>query len=523
MNTTTRAGRREWIGLAVLALPTLLLALDFSVLYLALPFLGADLQASGVQLLWISDIYGFLVAGFLVTMGTLGDRIGRRRLLLTGAAAFAALSVVAAYSTSAEMLIMARALLGIVGATIMPSTLALISNMFRDARQRATAISLWATCLLGGVAIGPVVGGVLLGSFWWGSAFLIGVPVMLVLLVAGPVLLPEYRSPGGGRLDPVSVGLSLAAILPFIYGLKELAKGDAGTSALAGLVVGAVAGVAFVRRQRRLPTPLLDLRLFADRSFGAALGILLLGAMISGGIGFLFTQYLQLVEGLSPLAAGLWLLPYIASMIAGSLLCPLVARRVRPGYVIAGGLGISAIGFLLLTQVPAVGGLPLSVAGLVVVFFGIAPTWVLGTDLVVGTAPPERAGSASALSETSSEFGVAFGVAVLGTIGTAVYRLSVAGDLPAGAFPPGTVDAAEDSLVSATAVAAQLPEPLGGTLLGTAREAFTSGFNVAAAVGVPAAIGLAVLAVVLLRHVRPAGAAAEHRDPEPGTVPAPSA
>jgi DHA2 family multidrug resistance protein-like MFS transporter len=508
MEKNIKAGRREWVGLAVLSLPTLLLALDFSVLYLALPSLGADLHASGVQLLWISDIYGFLVAGFLVTMGTLGDRIGRRRLLLTGAAGFAALSVVAAYSTSAEMLIVVRGLLGIVGATIMPSTLALISNMFRDGRQRATAISLWATCLLGGVAIGPVVGGVLLESFWWGSAFLLGVPVMLVLLVAGPALLPEYRNADRGRLDPASVALSLAAILPFVYGLKELAKSGAGTPALLGLAAGAVFGVAFVRRQRRLASPLLDLRLFADRAFGAALGILLLGATVSGGIGFLFTQYLQLVEGLSPLRAGIWLMPYILGMIVGALLCPVVARRVAPGYVIAGGLGLSAFGFLLLTQVPATGGRPLAVVGLIVVFFGISPTWVLGTDLVVGSAPPERAGSASALSETSSEFGVALGVAVLGSIGAAVYHSNAVDSVPAGALPAGVADAARDSLVGATAAAAQLPDQLGATLLGAARDAFTSGFNVAAAVAVPAALALAVLAATLLRHVRPSGAAA---------------
>jgi DHA2 family multidrug resistance protein-like MFS transporter len=523
MQKITKAGRREWIGLAVLSLPTLLLALDFSVLYLALPSLGADLHANGVQLLWISDIYGFLVAGFLVTMGTLGDRIGRRRLLLTGAAGFAALSVVAAYSTSAEMLIVVRGLLGIVGATIMPSTLALISNMFRDSRQRATAISLWATCLLGGVAVGPVVGGVLLESFWWGSAFLLGVPVMLVLLVVGPALLPEYRNADRGRLDPASVALSLAAILPFVYGLKELAKSGADTAALLGLVAGAVFGVAFVRRQRRLASPLLDLRLFADRAFGAALGILLLGATVSGGIGFLFTQYLQLVEGLSPLRAGVWLMPYILGMIVGSLLCPVVARRVAPGYVIAGGLGLAALGFLLLTQVPATGGRPLAVIGLMVVFFGIAPTWVLGTDLVVGSAPPERAGSASALSETSSEFGVALGVAVLGSIGAAVYRSSAVDSVPAGALPSGAADAARDSIVGATAAAAQLPDQLGATVLDAARDAFTSGFNVAAAVAAPAALGLAVLALALLRHVRPSGAAAATEEPpaQPATAPSP--
>ncbi len=219
--TAIGAGRREWIGLAVLTLPTLLLALDESVLFLALPRLGSDLAPSSAQLLWIMDIYGFMIAGFLVTMGTLGDRIGRRRLLLLGAAGFGVASVVAAYSTSPEMLIVTRALLGIAGATLMPSTLALISNMFRDPQQRSLAIGGWMAAFTGGFMIGPLIGGTLLEHFWWGSVFLMGVPVMALLLAVGPVLLPEYRAAEAGRLDLVSVALSLAAILPVIYGLKQ--------------------------------------------------------------------------------------------------------------------------------------------------------------------------------------------------------------------------------------------------------------------------------------------------------------
>ncbi len=215
------AGRREWIGLAVLALPTLLASLDMSVLFLALPHLSADLGANSSQQLWILDIYGFMLAGFLVTMGTLGDRIGRRRLLMFGATAFGLASIVAAWSTSAEMLILARAALGIAGATLMPSTLALIRNMFHDARQRGVAIAVWMSCFMVGTAIGPLIGGVMLSMFWWGSVFLLAVPVMVILLVAAPTLLPEYRDAAAGRVDLTSVVLSLAAILPVIYGLKE--------------------------------------------------------------------------------------------------------------------------------------------------------------------------------------------------------------------------------------------------------------------------------------------------------------
>ena len=213
----TRAGRREWLGLGVLALPTLLLSLDMSVLYLALPHLAADLRPTGGQLLWIMDVYGFMIAGFLITMGTLGDRIGRRRLLMIGAAVFGLASVAAAFSTSAGALIATRALMGVAGATLMPSTLALISNMFTDPRQRAVAISVWTSCFMGGTTIGPVVGGLFLQWFWWGSVFLLGVPVMALLMVCGPLLLPEYRSSGSGRLDPLSVALSLGALLPVVY------------------------------------------------------------------------------------------------------------------------------------------------------------------------------------------------------------------------------------------------------------------------------------------------------------------
>jgi DHA2 family multidrug resistance protein-like MFS transporter len=303
-----QAGRREWIGLAVLALPTLLLSVDIGVLYLALPHLSADLGADSTQQLWILDIYSFMLAGFLVTMGTLGDRFGRR-LLLIGGASFGVASVIAAYSTSAEMLIASRALLGIAGATLMPSTMALIRNMFHNPGQMGLAIGVWFSCFVGGMTLGPLVGGVLLEHFWWGSAFLLGVPFMVLLLVTGPMLLPEFRDAGAGRLDPTSVVLSLAAILPVIYGLKELARNGGQPLPVASVVVGLVVGVVFVQRQRALTSPLLDLRLFASCTFSSALSIMLLGGVVMAGISLLSTMYMQMVHGLSPLDAGLWLYP----------------------------------------------------------------------------------------------------------------------------------------------------------------------------------------------------------------------
>src|ERR671919_1014833 len=257
-----RAGRREWIGLAVIALPCLLYAMDLTVLHLAVPRLSADLRPSSAQLLWIIDIYGFLVAGWLITMGTLGDRIGRRRLLMLGAAAFGAASVLAALSTSPEMLIAARALLGVAGATLAPSTLSLIFNMFADQRQRTLAIGVWAASFSAGAGIGPLLGGVLLESFWWGSVFLLAVPVMVLLLVLGPLVLPEYRDPDAGRLDLVSVFLSLVAVLAVIFGFKQIAQDGVGWLAMSTIIGGVAVGVVFVRRQLRLADPMIDLRLF---------------------------------------------------------------------------------------------------------------------------------------------------------------------------------------------------------------------------------------------------------------------
>ncbi|WP_431040513.1 MFS transporter [Streptomyces sp. P1-3] len=502
------AGPREWLGLAVLALPTLLLAMDATVLYLAVPHLSAALQPSGSELLWIADIYGFMIAGFLVTMGTLGDRIGRRKLLMIGAAAFGAASALAAYSTSPQMLIAARALLGIAGATLMPSTLALITNMFRDPRQRGTAIGVWVTCFSAGVALGPVLGGLLLQAFWWGSVFLLGVPVMILLLVTAPVLLPEYRDTRAGRLDPTSVVLSLAAILPIIYGIKELAKDGLAALPVAALTGGLLLGVLFVHRQSRLASPLLDVTLFRNRSFSAALGIQLLSITAMGGVYLFITQYTQLVEGLSPLKAGLWLLPAAGALILASALTPALARKVPAAYVIGASLAISAVGYLVLTQVDSVSGLPVLVTGFVIVYMGISPMFVLGTDLIVGAAPPEKAGSAAAMSETSTEFGVALGVAVLGTVGTAVYRDRMTGTVPS-EIPAPEAESARASLPDAMATVDGLPDRLHDVLLDPARAAFTHGLNIISGISALLVAALAVLAVSLLPRARPGHATTE--------------
>jgi DHA2 family multidrug resistance protein-like MFS transporter len=505
-STPSLAGRREWIGLAVLALPTLLLALDISVLYLALPHLSADLQPSSTQQLWIMDIYGFMIAGFLVTMGTLGDRIGRRRLLMIGGTAFAIASILAAYSSSAPMLIAMRALLGIAGATLMPSTLALISNMFRDPTQRGQAIAIWMSCFMVGTIIGPLVGGVLLEQFWWGAAFLLGVPVMGLLLVTAPVLLPEYRAPNAGRLDLASVALSLGTILPIIYGLKEFAKYGLQGPSLVAVVIGLALGLVFVRRQRTLADPLLDLNLFRNRAFSVALASMLSSGIIMSGTFLFVTLYLQMVAGLPPLQAGLWLVPQSLAMIAGSMLAPAFAKRLGPVYVMAGGLAVAAFGLVLLTQLGTTNGLPLLVVANLVIVFGMGPLGVLCTELVVGSAPPEKAGSAASMSESSAEFGIALGVATLGSLGTTIYRAQLAITIPSG-LPADAAEAARESITGAAIVSEGLPALLGPALLAATREAFTSGLNVVTGAGAALFAVLAILIVIQLRHVHPAGEA----------------
>ena len=505
----TRATRREWLGLAVLALPTLLLSLDVSVLYLALPHLSIDLGATGTEQLWILDIYSFMLAGFLVTMGTLGDRVGRRRLLLIGAAAFGLTSVVAAYATSPGLLIAARALLGVSGATLMPSTMALIRNMFRDPKQMAAAIGIWFTCFIGGMTVGPLVGGALLSTFWWGSAFLLGVPFMALLLAVGPVLLPEYRDTSAGRLDPTSVALSLAAILPVIYGLKEMAREGLGFLPTVAVVAGVVVGVVFVRRQARLASPLLDLRLFANRSFRRAMATMLATGVVMAGVTLVSVLYLQAVRGLSPLQTGLWLIPQNVAMAAGMMATPVLARRIRPAHLTACGLVVAALGLLVLAGTGAAGGVATVVVGVTLASVGISPAMALTMNLVLGSTPPEKAGSAASISETSGEFGIAVGIASLGSLAAVAYRADLA--VPSGT-PVAAADAARRGITEAIAAARNLPDPLGADLLDAARDAFVTGLAGVAGVGAAIFVGLAVVAAYAFRHMPATGPA--HASPE---------
>ncbi|MDR7095222.1 MFS transporter [Hydrogenophaga laconesensis] len=492
-----RATRREWVALGVIALPCLVYAMDLTVLNLALPAISADLRPTASQLLWIVDIYGFMVAGLLITMGTLGDKLGRRRLLMVGAAAFAAASVAAALSTSAHALIATRALLGVAGATLAPSTLSLISNMFRDERERRVAIGIWISSYSVGGSIGPLVGGVILQYFAWPAIFWAAVPVMLLLLALGPFLLPEYRDPEAGRLDFVSVALSLAAVLGGVFALKQAAEGQLGATTWMVAAAGLAAGVAFVRRQRRIDYPLLDLQLFGQPRFAAAICTYALTSFAMFGVYIFISQHLQLVLGLSPLVAGLCTVPWALSFVVGSMLTPAIAQRHTAPTTMVSGLAVAAIGFAGVTLVDGPHGLVALIVGMTLMGIGMAPVFTLGNDIVISAAPPERAGAASALSETSAELSGALGIAVFGSLATSLYRAGMAGQLPAD-LPAGAV-AEASTLGGALIVAAGLPAPLADALRTAARAAFVDGLQAAAVVGTGIMVVSGLLAWRMLR------------------------
>jgi DHA2 family multidrug resistance protein-like MFS transporter len=372
--------------------------------------------------------------------------------------------------------------------------------MFPDARQRTTAIGIWITSYSVGGVIGPLVGGVLLQAFWWGSVFLIAVPVMALLLIVGPRLLPEYRDPDAGRLDLLSAAMSLTAVLAVIFGLKRIAQDGVTLVPVLVIVAGVALGLVFVRRQLRLPDPLLDLRLFRMRAFSAALATYGTSILVLFG-GFLYLpQYLQLVLGLPPLRAGLWTLPWAFAFVAGSMLAPIVVQRIRPAFVMAGGLAASAVGFAMFTRLDTSTSFAMFATGSTIFSLGMAPVFTLTTDIVVGSAPPERAGAASAISETSAELGGALAIAVFGSIGVAVYRTAMADMAPAG-IPPQALEAARATLGGAVAAAGELPAALGAQLTGVARAAFIKGVQLGAAISTAGSLALAVFAAVSLRRV----------------------
>ncbi|MET7647661.1 MFS transporter [Streptomyces sp. NPDC005426] len=516
-----RAGRKEWIALGVLLLPVLLVSMDLTVLYFAIPSISEDLRPSGNQQLWMIDIYGFVLSGVLLTMGALGDRIGRRRLLLIGAVVFGGGSLLAAYASSPEMVISARAFQGLGGATLMPSTLALIRNLFRDQTQRRTAIAVWSTGMAAGAALGPVVSGALLAGFWWGSVFLINVPVMLLLLVAAPFLLPEFKDAAAGKFDLVSAALSLAVILPVVYGFKKIAADGFSVVNVVAIVVGLALVPVFLRRQRTSSDPMIDVSLFRNKAFGASVTVNMLACFTLVGYSLFSTQYMQSVLGMSALKSALWTLPGTLAVGAVVPLATVLVRTVRPAVIIASGFGIATVALLMLTQVPEKDGLVLILIGIIALAVGLTPVLTLVTELVVGQVPPERAGTASALLQTCQELGGALGVAVLGSIGAAAYRNSDELDAPAG-VPADALDQARETIGGALAAAGKLPGDASAALVDAARAAFTTEVHVASVAGAVVMAGAAVVALIGLRSVQHDNARAADPAAQAAAAPAPN-
>jgi DHA2 family multidrug resistance protein-like MFS transporter len=491
-----RAGTREWMALAVLMLPVLLVAVDATVLSFALPSISLALSPTGTQLLWMVDIYPLVLAGLLVSMGSLADRVGRRRLLLVGAVGFAAVSALAAYAPSAEWLIAARAALGFFGAMLMPATLSLLRNLFVDRQQRRLAIAIWAAGFSGGASLGPIVGGFLLEHYWWGSAFLMAVPVLVLLLFLAPVFVPESKDPNPGAVDVVSIALSLLTMVPLVYAIKSIAHDGISVTAFGLVMLGLLAGTAFVRRQLTRANPMLDVRLFRRSAFTGAVLANLLAVFALVGFLFFVAQHLQLVLGYGPMESGLILLPgLVVTVVAGLAVVPLV-RVLSPRIVVAGGLLISAAGYvaiLFTADDPSAWGLG---AAFMVLSLGIGAAETISNDVIVSSVPADKAGAASAISETAYELGAVLGTAVLGGILTAVYTAQVV--VPTGLDPAAAATAGE-TLGGATAVAATLPEPAAAQLLESARHAFDGGVVFTAAIAVVLVLSAAVVAWLTLR------------------------
>jgi DHA2 family multidrug resistance protein-like MFS transporter len=481
----------RWLALSVLVLAVLLVAVDATVLGLATPYLSEDLKPSGTQLLWIGDVYSFVIAGLLVTMGGLGDRIGRKRLLLYGATAFGAMSLLNAYAFTPELMILVRALLGVAGATLMPATLALIRNLFPDPRERSLAVGVWGAAASAGTAIGPITGGFLLEHFWWGSVFLINLPVMAVLVVVGALLLPESRDPRPGPWDLVSVVLSLVGMIGVVYAVKETATHGFSWTVLAAGAAGAGALYGFVRRQLALPVPLLDMRLFRRRGFSGAVLADLLTVLGMSGMVFFLSQYLQLVQNWGPLEAGLAELPAATGAVAAGLVAGAAARRFSVRAVVSGGLAAIGLALASLTLLDGATGFPFLGAALLVVGVGAGLSFTVTADVILAGVPEDRAGAASAVSETAYELGAALGIALLGSIVTGIYR-----GFPA---PPGTPAAAHESLGGAAEAAAHLSPDAASALLAPAREAFVHGLAAASGVGAAILLATAAAAWFLLR------------------------
>jgi DHA2 family multidrug resistance protein-like MFS transporter len=502
MNTDLISTRtRAILALAVLALPTLLVAVDISVLAVALPTMAADLHAGPTELLWMTDSYNFLVAGAMLTTGAVADRIGRRRMILVCAAVFAVASGVGAFASTPELVIVARGVMGLAGSAILPASMALLGGLFPDEKARIQAMGAMMTVFLGGMAIAPFVGGVLLDHFWWGSVFLMGVPVMAVTIVLVPRLIPESKADAPAPLDLTSAALSVVSVLALVFALKRAVNTGFDTPVAVALAGGLVLGTVFVRRQRTLASPLLDLGLLARPRVRRTLTALFLTALLMGGTSLFFNLYLQEVQGLRPLQAAWWMLPQMVSMIAAANLGPLLNRRFDQRTVVVSMMSLMVAGFALYVVAPvSASGRPIVAVGGSLATFGIGAAFPMLMDGVMSAAPPERAASSASMAQLANELGIALGLSVLGSLGTVVYRIQLG--------LPGSN--AEQSVIDGVREGHHDP-----ALLASVKGAFTDSFHVVGLLGI---VLMLVVLVLVARATRDSGTAVATAPAEPELV-----
>ena len=499
----------RWWGLAVLCLSLVLITLDNTVLNVALPTLVRDLHASTSQLQWIVDSYQLVFAGLLFTAGSLADRYGRKGTLSLGLVIFGVGTLASALAGSADVLIATRAFMGIGGALIMPATLSILGTLFPDPSERARAIAIWAAMAAVGIALGPVLGGLLLAHFGWGSIFTVNVPIVVAALVGGRFLLPTSRDPNPGRMDPLGSLLSIVALGSLVFAVIEGPdRGWTSTTVLGAAALGALAVAAFVICESRSANPMLDLALFRDRRFTMGAVSLTLLYFAALGTYFLFTQHLQFVLGYSALRAGVYSVPFALVLIAVSLQSPKAVRRFGVGRVTSAGLLIAAVGVAVRIPANAHTGYWLLLLSLVIISVGVGSTIAPSTASIMSSLPPHQAGVGSAINDAARQVGAAAGVAVLGSVWSSSYRASMAAPAVRAAIPQSALAASHSSIGSALAVAHSLPAGVGADLAGVAKEAFVHASNMANVVAVGVAVVASYLAWRYLPRPAPAPALA---------------
>ncbi|KFI29330.1 MFS transporter [Haematobacter massiliensis] len=481
--------RNRWLVLALLSSALFLISVDMTVLYTALPRLTHDLGATATEKLWIVNAYPLVVAGLLPGLGTLGDRLTHKRMFLWGLAVFGLASLWAAFSPTPGLLIGARVGLAVGAALMMPATLSLIRLTFTDEKERAFAIGVWAAVASGGAALGPVLGGLLLEHFWWGSVFLLNVPVVAVALLAGPLLLPRRPGNSARRWDMAGSAQVMVGIVAVVYGIKEIARAD-GSLLIAGvtLACGGLVLTHFVRRQLASPEPLIDFRLMTGRRFSAGVISALVASAVLVGIELVYSQHLQLVRGFTPLQAGLMILPIPLASFAAGPLAGLALPRMGGERVLWLSLLLSALGLGLFV----IGHDWLWIGALAVLGFGLGATMTAASSIIMLSAPEDRAGMAASIEEVSFELGSALGVAVLGGLMAAIYTRMMT-------VPAGVPQIARDGIDEALILAENLEPEMASRVVLLAQTAFDRAFD---GVVVVAAVLMAVVALLLRWRVR---------------------